>query len=165
MIVLGDDEVRIEQGPVLKTAVATEELLHDDNTAPHYHVGVRDMEFLDALGKPYKVPRIGRDAKGNVIKLGEEFTYLDHGGNATPGKRCFYIYKRREIDPNPVALESGDPNPNYVPEHVQKGALLDRSDGTPDNRTHYTYVFDEVATRATEEAAIEYAQKLLGGKE
>jgi hypothetical protein len=161
IIVLGDDQIRIEEGPKLRTAVANEELLHDDNTADHYYAGVKDMHFLDALGKPYTQPRLGRDAVGNVIKLGEEFTYLDRGGKAASGSKCFYIYQRREIDPNSMTLENGDANPHYVAPEVQKGSLLDRNDGTPDNRPHYTYMFDEVATRATEEAAIEYGQRLL----
>src|SRR5436190_14825852 len=99
MTILGNDEVRIEEGPALKTAVASAELLHDDNTAEHYHAGVRPMVFNDALGKPYEVAALGRDALGQPIKIGQKMTYLDHGGKKAPGSRCFYVYARKTIDP------------------------------------------------------------------
>jgi hypothetical protein len=168
MLVLGNDAVRIEEGPALITETATAELLHDDNTAKHYYAGVRPMEFVDALGKPYSVPAVGRDALGNPIKIGEPMSYLAHGGDKRLTKRCFYIYKRRDVDPTTPTLENGDINPHFVPEHVRKGANL-VDDGTPPNRTHYTYVFDEVDTvpitpgkrDAAEQQAIERASKLI----
>lgn len=163
MIVLGEDEFRIEEGPARVTRTATKELLSDDNTAEQYYEGVRDMTFNDALGKPYNVPRIGRDALGNVIKVGKPMTFLDIGGRVATGSRAFYIYKRREVDASSPTLEDGSENPHYVPEHVQKGALL-QDDGTPPNRTHFKYVFDEVGVENSEEAAIKAAEKLLKEK-
>lgn len=53
-----DNLVRIESGPLLKTAVATEALLSNAATADHYQTGAND-----ALGRP--------------ITLGAEMAYLD----------------------------------------------------------------------------------------
>ena len=60
--------VRVEPGPVRRTAVATEELLADTATAKHYEVG-------------------RRDAAGEPIELGKEMTYLDY-----KGPRVFKVY-------------------------------------------------------------------------
>lgn len=143
-LVFGDDQVRVEEGVPMVKAVATEELLHDDQTAPHYYAGVRDREFFDAQGKPFTTPALGRDAKGKVIVPGEEIHYRDYGGGKSPGSRCFFVFVKRPVDPTSPVLPSGHENPHYVDEATRKGAkLLD--DGTPPNRTHYTYIFDEVA--------------------
>lgn len=164
MTVLGSDQIRIEEGPALKTATATAELLHDDNTAEHYHAGVRPMTFNDALGKPYEVPSLGRDALGKPIKIGQKMTYLDHGGKKAMGSRCFYVYKRREIDPTNPATPDGDENPHYVPEDVRGGSLLEQNDSPP-NRTYYTYIFDEIGTvpidGVTDEARAEALAKAI----
>jgi hypothetical protein len=158
MIILGDDEIRIEEGPVLKTAIATEELLKDEQTAPHYYVGVRPMTFYDAKGKPYEVPAIGRDALGKPIKLGEEMTYVDY----VSGEREFKVYRKVAVDPTSPTLENGDENPFYVPEHVRDGATLN-NDGTPPNRMAYEYIFVLVGSRKSEEAAIALGESKLGG--
>lgn len=163
MIVLGNDEARVEEGPVLKTATATAELLHDDNSAKHYYAGVRPMPFNDALGKPYEVPSIGRDALGKPIKIGEKMSYLDHGGDKAMGERCFYLYRKVKIDPTAPTLENGDENPHFVPEHIRDGALL-LDDDTPANVTHYTYKFEEIGTFSTEESAMAAGKELLGEK-
>lgn len=169
MIVLGDDEVRIEEGAVRKTATATEELLHDDNTAPHYYAGVRPMTFNTPKG-PIDIPAKGRDSLGNVIKLGQPMTYLDYGGAKAPGERCFYIFTKHPIDPTKETFSDGTANPHYVPEHVRAGALL-VDDGTPSNRTHYDYIFEVADTvpigdgpdgrEEAEKAAIARGQELL----
>jgi hypothetical protein len=72
-----DGRVRIESGPIAKTADATEALLADDATAGHYKVGQRD-------------------AVGKVIVLGEKMTYLDYF--AEPG---FYVYELVEVEGGP----------------------------------------------------------------
>lgn len=79
MLVFGDDQVRIEQGPALKNAIATPELLHNDQTASHYEAGA-----FDALGKR--------------IELGQPMDYLDHGGAVNEGSKTYYVYQREEID-------------------------------------------------------------------
>lgn len=163
MIVLGDDEVRIEEGPVLKTEIATEELLHDDNTAPHYYAGMRPMTFVGPGWRPVEVQAEGRDALGNPIKLGEEMTYADWGGKVRPAETCFKVYKREPVDPTKERLANGDRNPHYVPPHVRAGALL-VDDGTPPNRTHYEYIFELIGNRKTEEAAIALGERALAGK-
>ena len=53
--------VRVERGPVMKTAIASAETLSDEVTASHY-----------AIGKPDKL--------GKPIVEGEEFAYLDWKG-------------------------------------------------------------------------------------
>lgn len=162
MLVLGNDEVRIEEGPVLKTATATAELLSDDNTAPHYFEGLREEVLVDAEGNPFTQQKLGVDALGKRIKVGEEMSYLAHGGRIAPKETCFYIYKRRELvgsinDPSKQFLPNGDVNPYFVPEHVRDAP----APKGPKSRTHMTYVFDEVGTAPTEEAAIEKGEKLL----
>lgn len=54
-----DGKVRIEQGPALRSAIATKEMLANDRTAPRYFVG-------------------GYDRDGKVIVEGESFRYLDY---------------------------------------------------------------------------------------
>jgi hypothetical protein len=165
VIVLGDDEVRIEEGFVLKSSTATEELLHDDNSAQHYYTGVRDREYLDEAGKPYTVPVVGVDAKGKVIKLGEEMHFLAYGGVKAPAERCFYIFVKRPVDPAKPTLDNGDINPHYVAEDVRKGSNLTVGEkGEGKNRTHYDYIFEEAGTRKTEDAAIAFGQTLLEKK-
>lgn len=168
-IILGNDEVRIEAGPARVTATATEELLHDDLTAAHYYVGTRPMTLNTPKG-PVEVSAEGRDSLGKPIVLGQPMTYLDHGGNKAPGSRCFYIFAKRPVDPTKETFDDGTTNPHYVPEHVRAGALL-ADDGTPPNRTHYTYIFEIVDTvpipadpeqyEDTEKAAIARGEQLL----
>lgn len=79
--------VRVEPGPVRRTAVATEELLSDAVTARHYKPTPKDPETGDFV-RDKKGGFIGpRDAAGKPIVLGEEMTYLDWRG-----KRVWKIY-------------------------------------------------------------------------
>lgn len=86
-----------------------------------------------------------RDATGKVIKIGEPITFLEWGGKSAPKKDVYYIFERQEVD------ASDENSPHFVPEHIRNSQS--------ENRTHYTYIWREVATRATEEAALDYAQK------
>jgi len=126
---------RIEPGPPRITDMATEELLDDENTAPHYRPGLRD-------------------ADGKVIAIGKEFTYLDWGGNTVEGKRVFYIYKKTPINSEDEEID-GEPNPHFVPSHVREAAEAGEHG---DNRVAYDYKWEEVGTRATEEEAVEYCE-------
>lgn len=87
MLIQVSDTVRVESGPRRKKAKATEALLRDDVTAPHYQVDKKD-----ALGKP--------------IKIGEDMNYLDWLG--TP---VWYVYELKE-DPTgrPRYVPVGDPH-------------------------------------------------------
>lgn len=156
MLVLGNDEARIEEGPMLKTAVATAELLNDDNTAPHYFEGVREITLTDAEGKQFTEQMLGRDALAKPIKLGEEMSYLDHGGKVAQGERCFYVYVRRPIDPTKQYNKDGSVNRYFVPKHVREAKV----EGLR-SRTHMTYYFEEVGTAKSEDAAVEIAEKHL----
>jgi len=78
-------KVRIERGPKLKTGKATEELLSDDVTAKHYHL---PRKVTNKDGSTEMV--FARDAKGKVIKHGEELTYLDW-----IGEHHWYVYALR----------------------------------------------------------------------
>lgn len=84
MVDIGD-RVRVERGPRMVTAIATEELLDDNVTAGHYKVG-----GFDKLGKP--------------IVLGQEFTYLDW-----LGPHVFHLYEFCVEDwtgPNTISLDA-----------------------------------------------------------
>jgi len=89
--------VRVENGPVQKTDVASEELLSNSRTAEHYWCGWLDkqtgeivphsmemqkryQEDLVVAKREGRVPRYkrGRDALGNPIVIGEPMTYLDY---------------------------------------------------------------------------------------
>lgn len=83
----------------------------------------------DATASHYVVGM--QDATGAFIEAGKEFSYLDYGGNNSDGKFGYYVYKRRELS-----------------EADQKA--LD---------TEYTYIYDEIGFKATEEAALAFAQK------
>jgi hypothetical protein len=61
-------KVRVERGPAKRTGKATEALLDNDKTAPHYKVGTLD-------------------ADGKVIEAGKSFTYLDWLGT-----KGWYVY-------------------------------------------------------------------------
>jgi hypothetical protein len=133
---------RIEAGPARLTAVATEELLSNSQTAEHYHAPIDEGNGKVTFAK---------DAMGNPIRLGEEFTYIDYGGQDREGKQSFYIYKKTPVDPDSEFLGDGSRNPDYVaPEHREKET---------DDRTFYDYRWLPVATRASEEAAIDFAQR------
>lgn len=162
-IILGNDEVRIEEGFARKTATATEELLHDDNTAPHYYEGTRPEPFVTPKGDTVTISKKGVDSIGNPIKLGEPMVYLDYGGKVAAPERCFYIFAKRPIDPTKEFFDDSTRNPHFVPEHVRAGALL-ADDGTPPNRTHYEYIFEVVDTRPTEEEAIARGEEILAAE-
>jgi hypothetical protein len=68
-------KARVEQGPALKKAKATRELLHNSLTADHYQEGLRD-------------------ARGKPIKVGDEMHYLDH-----LAPHGFYVYEHQGIIP------------------------------------------------------------------
>ena len=139
------DDFRIEPGPPLVTAVATAELLDNANTAEHYHLPVDNGDGSVSYAK---------DATGAPIEEGKEMTYLDWGGSQNDGKRVFYIYKKTPVNSVDEFID-GEPNPDFVPAHVREAA--ERGD-YGDNRVYYDYRWVEVATRASEEAAISYCE-------
>src|SRR6476661_6554669 len=126
------DNVRIEPGPKLVTAVATEELLHNSRTAEHYVEG-------------------GRDSNGRPIELGKEFTYLEWGGTETERKEVFYVYRKVDVNSTDEFID-GEPNPNFVPPHVRDAAA---NGDYGDNLVAYDYKWEEVGSRATYEAALD----------
>jgi hypothetical protein len=132
------DNVRIEPGPKLVTAVATEELLHDNRTAGHYHVG-------------------GRDSKGRPIELGKEFTYLEWGGNEAEPKLVFYVYKKVPVNSVDEFIGEDEPNPHFVPQHVRDAATAGERG---DDLVAFDYKWEEVGVRATYEAALDLAQNI-----
>jgi hypothetical protein len=77
---------RVEAGPALKRAKATETLLSNDQTAEHYQHGLPD-------------------AKGEEITLGQHFHYLDY-----LNPYVFYLYEKVDVDP------SDPDSPYHVPE-------------------------------------------------
>src|SRR5689334_14617726 len=102
---------RIEPGPAVIDAVATEELLHNDNTEAHYHAPIEDNNGLT----------YAKDRLGNPIILGQDFSYLDWGGDKHEGKRVFYIYEKTPVDYEHEFLKGGERNPYYVaPEAREK---------------------------------------------
>jgi hypothetical protein len=76
------DKVRVEAGPEMLTAIATETLLADDATASHYKVGRKD--------------KLGR-----TIQIGQEMAYLDW---LSPN--VFHLYELSTEDET-VELEGG----------------------------------------------------------
>lgn len=97
-------KVRVEQGPELKTAEATEELLDDKVTASHYHAPVEKTHA--ASGKTVKV--YAKDALGQRIEIGSDMTYLDWLGD-----RVWYVYVKQweevlDASGTPVSLD-GEP--------------------------------------------------------
>jgi hypothetical protein len=85
------ESIRIENGPIMKNAIATEELLSDMNTAGRYHVGVKD-------------------SLGNEIVLGKEMYYLDDKGDWG-----WYVYQLKDVGLNESGKVIGiDINGKYV---------------------------------------------------
>jgi hypothetical protein len=79
LVEIGGGAYRVEAGPPLKRAKATEAILSDDKTAPHYRLAEEgEPPALDALGQP--------------IEEGKQFAYLDW-----LGERVFYLYRRRDL--------------------------------------------------------------------
>lgn len=87
-----DGKVRIEPGPVLVQAKATEELLDDTLTAEHYREGA-----YDAMAKP--------------IELGKPMHYLDWNGHkaGTDGSTCFYVYQLDKLTAEELEEAEIDP--------------------------------------------------------
>lgn len=79
-----NDSVRVENGPVRVTAVATKELLDNKETAKHYYTGIRKLSD----GRK----RRGIDAMGKPIMIGEEMTFLDY--RHVWG---YYVYQMQDV--------------------------------------------------------------------
>lgn len=113
------EDFRIEQGPPLVRAKATQELLSNDKTATHYRapqpVRGPDGKVIESRkGKPVMDQPL--DALGKPIRLGEEMAYLDH---MLPGDRHgWYVYERQ-----PREIYVTDPNSGAV--------MVDPDDGKP----------------------------------
>lgn len=86
------ESVRIESGPLRKTATATEELLDNAVTASHYQV-----DRADADGKP--------------IQIGEDMTYLDWLGHSegADGATGHYVYKLEPMTDAEVEERGAEP--------------------------------------------------------
>ncbi len=152
-------DYRIEPGPKLKTAVATEELLHNDNSNEQYHApyDAPDDENGGELTRFF-----AKDAFGKPIILGKEFSYLDRGGNVAEADTTFYIYKKEPVNSTSEFLKDGEVNPHFVPKHVRdlaKTAAPGEFGYRGEDRVYIDYKWVEVATRQTLEAAIEYCNK------
>ncbi len=72
-----------------------------------------------------------QDAKGEFIEEGKDFSFLNYGGTNHEGVYGYYVYKRRDLS------------------EADQKAL----------NTDYTYIYDEIGFKPTEEAAITFAQK------
>jgi|OM-RGC.v1.026549661 hypothetical protein len=72
--------VRIERGPVVKEAEATEALLDDRVTADHYKVTPKDPETGDFPRDKHGNVKGPKDAIGRPIELGKPMRYLDWKG-------------------------------------------------------------------------------------
>ncbi len=80
--------VWVEKGPAYKQGTATEELLDDANTAPHYFLPRRVKRGSQVMEE------VARDANGNEIRPGKSFTYVDW---MTPSDQWpWYVYQRSE---------------------------------------------------------------------
>jgi hypothetical protein len=84
-----DEKVRIEAGPRLRTAKATEALLADTVTAHHYKLG-------------------GLDAQSNVIELNKPMTYLDW-----LNQPVWYVYRWEPVPAEIIAERSMAPDAKY----------------------------------------------------
>lgn len=92
-IVYIGDKLAVERGARRVTAVATTELLSNEQTADHYFAGTRVIG-ADADGED--VTREGVDALGEKIEVGKEMTYLDWVGFQREGDgktEAFYVYR------------------------------------------------------------------------
>lgn len=135
------ENVRIEAGPKLVTATATEELLHNDRTADHYQVGLRD-------------------AKGIPIKLGKEMSYLEWGGGKTEPNITYYIYKKVLVNSTDEFIDD-KPNPYFVPNHVKEAASRGERG---DDLVAYDYIWEEVTTRKDFNAAVDVAEQIAANE-
>ncbi|MFL6864129.1 MAG: hypothetical protein ACJ8DZ_14130 [Allosphingosinicella sp.] len=110
----------------------------------------RRKAAADALDDKATAPhyQVGRpDAKGETIEEGKMFSYLDFYGPPV-----FYVFKRRELTKDDTAYK-GAPDGTTPPLNA---------DTT--NIAGYTYVFDQVDVKATEDEAIELGQSLAAGE-
>lgn len=92
--------VLIEEGPQRRREVATAEILSDRVTAAHYFAGERELPAGPAVvaggrrpkksDQPKTAKRVGVDAKGRPIKIGEPFEFIDWLNPV----RVFWIYVR-----------------------------------------------------------------------
>lgn len=129
------DNIRIEPGPKLVKAVATEELLHNNRTAAHYQVGERD-------------------ARGRPIELGKEMSYLEWGADDTPINEVFYVYEKVAVNSTDEFIDD-EPNPHFVAPHIREAAA---NGERGEDLIAYDYKWIEIGIKATEEKAIEFAQ-------
>jgi hypothetical protein len=162
----GTKKVRIDSGPVKRTAIATPELLADDKTNAKYHapkrVKVRDLpaslrrpdgiHFFDRkAGKetvfdPAKdgdkeVTVHAIDAENKPIEVGKPMTYIDR----MSADREFFVYR-----------EVTEPRQ----QHDRNNQPLMGADGKPLMRDH-TYFKEVEGPFPTEEAALGPAMALF----
>lgn len=120
--------VRIEKGPARFREKATEALLSDDVTAEHYFAGKRKERIgvtdprtrkprVGPDGKPVmrEVEKIGVDAMGKPIKVGETHDFIDWKGTRPP---VFTVYRLEDV---PHRKIKGKTVPRFMP----KGAHAD----------------------------------------
>lgn len=80
-----DGAIRVESGPARIEAVATEELLSNDVTASHYYAGTKMVDGVE---------KVGVDANGKPIKLGQKMTYIDWRNRRS--NIAWYVYAKDE---------------------------------------------------------------------
>lgn len=88
-----DGIIRIEEGPVRKTAIATIQFFAEHKLRDHYHLPKQvpvdpaepDGETKTVIALDASVPPVG-------IIAGEPFTYIDWDDPA----RAFYVYRKEE---------------------------------------------------------------------
>ena len=133
------DTVKLERGPQRITAVATEQLLDNMTTAPHYFAPTR-------VKTPTGVQEVSaRDAEGKPIRLGESMTYLDW---MTPrDQQGWYLYER---EPREVFVNDDD------------GYVVEDKSGEPQMRTEENN-WEERGYFRTYDEALAAARRLVGG--
>jgi hypothetical protein len=149
-ISMAGDTIRIEAGPALVKAKATPEVLADDVTAAHYQPP--RPATPDEIASPGVLTegdhRLFLDAKGQPIKPGQDFHYLDHLNTRAPDAGpVFYLYQLLPPTPEEQKARAHDGTGD---------AGLPASDGS-DPFFHEIGVFD------TESEAINAALQLIGG--
>jgi hypothetical protein len=108
---LGSD-IRIERGPELKKAIASEKTLSDEVTHPQYHLPAK---VKMPNGQVQEI--VARDSLGNEIRPGKEFHYLDW--LVPTDERGWYVYKRETENPRFVFAnhdEKGQPQGDMIPD-------------------------------------------------
>lgn len=89
-----DNRVRIEEAVATKTAVATEELLSDEQTAPHYFAPRKISTKDPVTGATTETTEYSTDAVGNRIVLGKSFVYRDY---KAPRVQRVYVKASRNV--------------------------------------------------------------------